>query len=73
MDNYGIDVPVYLFGEGTNYEAYKLFSPTEYSEKGVRKWRFRVWAPNADCVSLVGDFNDWNIEASPLKKEQGGI
>jgi len=33
---------------------------------------FRVWAPNADAVHVVGDFNDWTDEASPLEHEEGG-
>ncbi|MBK8389282.1 MAG: hypothetical protein IPL23_08355 [Saprospiraceae bacterium] len=32
---------------------------------------FRVWAPNAENVSVVGDFNDWNIEANELFTEDG--
>lgn len=34
---------------------------------------FRVWAPNADHVSVVGVFNDWEAEADPMAKEGGGI
>jgi 1,4-alpha-glucan branching enzyme len=34
---------------------------------------FRVWAPNADRVSVVGVFNDWEAEADPMAKEGGGI
>lgn len=37
--------------------------------KGVT---FRVWAPNAEKVSVVGDFNDWNVKKHPLKKEDNG-
>ena len=33
---------------------------------------FRVWAPNADAVSVIGDFNDWNGEAAPMRHEAGG-
>jgi 1,4-alpha-glucan branching enzyme len=33
---------------------------------------FRVWAPNAANVSVVGEFNDWNPEAHPLEREDGG-
>jgi 1,4-alpha-glucan branching enzyme len=33
---------------------------------------FRVWAPNADAVHVVGDFNDWEVEASPLEQEEQG-
>lgn len=62
-------LPVYLFHEGKNYQAYKLMCP--HKEKG--SWVFRVWAPNAKSVSLVGDFNDWNAEANPAKKISGGI
>jgi 1,4-alpha-glucan branching enzyme len=34
---------------------------------------FRVWAPNATSVSVVGEFNDWNPEAHPLEREEGGL
>jgi len=33
---------------------------------------FRVWAPNADSVSVVGDFNHWSAEANPMHSEQNG-
>ena len=34
---------------------------------------FRVWAPNADKVSVVGDFNAWDIAAHPMQRLRGGI
>ncbi len=34
---------------------------------------FRVWAPNATGVSVVGEFNNWDPEANPLEKEDGGM
>jgi len=34
---------------------------------------FRAWAPNAGAVSVVGEFNDWNPEAHPLEREDGGM
>ena len=34
---------------------------------------FRVWAPNATDVSVVGEFNDWNPEAHPLEREESGL
>ncbi len=33
---------------------------------------FRVWAPNAESVSVVGDFNDWKADAQPMRREDGG-
>ena len=54
---------LYLFNEGTNFEAYKIFGahPVKITEGGSKQsgWRFAVWAPNAKSVSLVGDFNGW--------------
>ena len=34
---------------------------------------FRVWAPNATGISVVGEFNDWNPRAHPLDREDGGM
>lgn len=33
---------------------------------------FRVWAPHADAVSVVGDFNNWETSASPLERDDAG-
>lgn len=33
---------------------------------------FRVWAPHADKVSVIGDFNDWNPDATPMQREESG-
>jgi 1,4-alpha-glucan branching enzyme len=38
-----------------------------------RSTSFRVWAPNASRVSVVGEFNDWNADAHPLEREEGGL
>ena len=62
------DYPVYLYNEGTNYEAYKFFTPTCVQKGGKRKWRFRVWAPNALSVSVVGDFNAWDRNADVMER-----
>lgn len=56
------DYPVYLFNEGTNYAAYKFFKPSYVVKDSKKVWRFRVWAPNARSVSVVGNFNDWDPE-----------
>ena len=61
------DLAKYLFAEGTNYKAYDYLGA--HAEAGGV--RFRVWAPNADAVYLVGDFNGWD-ESLPMEKE-GGI
>lgn len=62
------DYPVYLFNEGTNFEAYKLFAVANVQKNKKRMWRFRVWAPNALSVSVVGDFNNWNREENPMER-----
>jgi 1,4-alpha-glucan branching enzyme len=68
MSKNAYDYPVYLFNEGTNYEAYKFFCPCYVQKDGKKFWRFRVWAPNAKSVSVVGDFNDWDRDADPMEK-----
>jgi 1,4-alpha-glucan branching enzyme len=35
--------------------------------------RFRVWAPHATAVSVVGEFNDWKADANPMQREDKGM
>ncbi len=57
-----LSMPVYLFHQGTNYRAYELLGCHLHDGTAV----FRVWAPNAAEVSVVGDFNNWNRDINPM-------
>jgi len=61
----------YLFHEGTYYQSYEYFG-AHFLESSVV---FRLWAPNALAVSIVGNFNDWDPLAHPmaLLPHSGGI
>lgn len=63
------DIPVYLFKQGRNCRAYDFFG-AHFSENGVV---FRVWAPNAESVSVVGEFNSWNDDSHVMEKIADGI
>ncbi|MBD8928867.1 MAG: 1,4-alpha-glucan branching protein GlgB [Clostridiales bacterium] len=63
-------LPVYLFHNGTNYKAYKFFGNHKINKD---KFAFRVWAPNATAVSVVGDFNSWDNDANKCKLVAPGI
>lgn len=49
----------YLFGKGINYEIYNKLGAHQVTQDGVKGTYFAVWAPNAENVSVVGDFNGW--------------
>ena len=49
----------YLFGNGTHYEIYEKLGAHRAVRDGREGVYFAVWAPNADVVSVVGDFNNW--------------
>ena len=53
----------YLFHQGTNFKAYEYLGAHKTGSKTV----FRVWAPSADAVWVVGDFNNWD-RSCPMKK-----
>jgi 1,4-alpha-glucan branching enzyme len=58
---------LHLFNEGTHYRAYqKLGSHLMRLPDGTAGACFAVWAPNAERVSVMGDFNGWNRRAHPL-------
>ena len=57
----------YLFGEGRHYQLYHKLGAHPYTYRGQDGFYFAVWAPHAAAVSLVGDFNAWNPDATPMK------
>ena len=64
----------YLFSQGTHYDIYKKLGAHFSEEKGVKGVFFAVWAPHAATVHVIGEFNGWNEESHPMKKEgPGGI
>lgn len=61
-------VPLYLFHQGTNSKAYEYMGLRRAGDPEHPGMTCRVWAPNAQAVSLVGDFNNWDDEKHPLEK-----
>lgn len=72
--SYITDYDIYLFNQGSHFTLYEKMGAhpmTVDREEGVH---FAVWAPNADSVSVIGDFNDWDEESHPLAPvESSGI
>lgn len=66
------DMPAFLFHQGTNYSAYDLLGCHIEFDKATGKYSyvFRVWAPGADSIRVVGDFSSWDegIEAEKISK-----
>ena len=62
------EVPIYLFHQGTNYKAYEFLGSHSSKRQGVSGAVFRVWAPHALSVSVVGDFNNWDRSCNPMEK-----
>ena len=67
------DYEIYLHGEGTNYESYRTLGAHLMSIGDVEGARFSVWAPNAQAVSVIGDFNHWDRVQHPMSHRGGGI
>ena len=67
------EFPMYLFYQGKNYEAYKFFGVHSIKKGRSKVFIFRVWAPNAVSVSVVGDFNKWDRTKNPMKLISDGI
>ena len=61
------EIDRYLFGQGTNYEIYKLMGAHPTKQRGKDGVYFAVWAPHAKGVSVVGDFNGWDPEKNVMK------
>ena len=60
------DFDVYLFGEGNHTRIYDKLGAHPVTMNGVDGTHFAVWAPNAEAVSAVGDFNAWDGRTARL-------
>lgn len=65
--------PLRLFSDGDAVRAYDFLGAHFMNLDGRNGVIFRVWAPNAITVSLVGDFNNWNQKANYMYKIGGGV
>ncbi len=68
------NLPLYLFHQGTNYNAYDYLGAHFTVQEGVEGVVFRTWAPNSDGISVVGDFNGWDTDKNPMRRiSDGGV
>ena len=58
----------YLFGQGTHYDLYNKLGAHPMTVDGEEGVYFAVWALNAEAVSLVGNFNEWDENATPMER-----
>jgi 1,4-alpha-glucan branching enzyme len=62
---------IYLFNEGTHARLWERMGAHPHTFDGVDGTSFAVWAPDAERVSVVGDFNGWTFRANPLSPRGG--
>jgi 1,4-alpha-glucan branching enzyme len=60
------DFDLYLFGQGKHHRIYEKMGAHACTVNGVAGVNFAVWAPNAQTVSVIGDFNGWQHAAHPM-------
>jgi len=65
------DFDLHLFGEGKHRHAHEFLGARQHQVDGVVGILFAVWAPNAERVSIVGDFNRWDGRRHPMRVRGG--
>ncbi|MFH1778152.1 MAG: 1,4-alpha-glucan branching protein GlgB [Candidatus Omnitrophota bacterium] len=58
---------IYLFKEGSHFRLYEKLGAHKMTIDGKEGVYFAIWVPNAEYVSVIGDFNSWNKNGHPLK------
>ncbi|MBN1123436.1 MAG: 1,4-alpha-glucan branching protein GlgB [Sedimentisphaerales bacterium] len=66
------DHDIYLFREGNHFRLYEKMGSHPVTVEGVEGVFFGVWAPNAEFVSVIGDFNGWNPQSHPMSVRWDG-
>ena len=72
MQLFKTEFPLHLFHHGENFKTYELMGAHSAVYKKKRGYVFRVWAPRAQSVSVVGDFNDWDASSHPMQRMLDG-
>jgi 1,4-alpha-glucan branching enzyme len=68
------DLDLYLLAEGTHRELGRCLGANSIVIDGVAGTRFALWAPNAQRVSVVGDFNQWDGRRHPMRlRREAGV
>jgi 1,4-alpha-glucan branching enzyme len=62
------DFDLHLLNEGTHYRAWEKLGSHRVSVGGVMGVHFAVWAPNAQRVSVIGDFNRWDGRVHAMRR-----
>ena len=64
---------LHLHAEGTHHESYRMLGAHPVREGDVKGVRFAVWAPNAEAITVIGDFNRWNRASHPMQHRDSGV
>ena len=67
------DFDLYLFGQGKHYRIYDLMGAHERTVNGMTGVNFAVWAPHAQAISVIGDFNNWDRGANTMHRRHNDL
>ncbi|MEO8514599.1 MAG: 1,4-alpha-glucan branching protein GlgB, partial [Ignavibacteria bacterium] len=62
------DFDAHLFNNGTFYRVFDKFGAQIVTENGISGVRFTTWAPNANSISIIGEFNGWSDNLNEMQK-----
>jgi 1,4-alpha-glucan branching enzyme len=65
------DFDLHLFAEGKHWHAYRMLGAHMHTADGVDGILFSTWAPNAERVSVIGNFNHWDGRCHPMRCRGG--
>jgi 1,4-alpha-glucan branching enzyme len=67
------ELDLHLLAQGRHERAHELMGAHVREHDGATGTAFLVWAPDAQAVSVVGDFNDWNGDSDPMRRANDGL